>query len=94
MTPNGYRSASNSLITGAVSTVSQGDFNKGLVSDPLLLIQGKVAGMQVYNRGGDPNLSSISRVRGLSSFENRRPLIVIDGIVGASLQNIDPNDIA
>ena len=80
--------------TGAVTTLSTADFNQGLISDPLLLIQGKVAGLQVYNRGGDPNVESLLRIRGLSAYDNRSPLIVIDGVPGASLENLDPNDIA
>lgn len=80
--------------TGSITTITDQNFNQGLVSDPLLLLQGRVAGLQVYNRGGDPNVSSLTRVRGLSAYSNRAPLIVIDGVAGGSLDNVDPNDIA
>ncbi|WP_367391371.1 TonB-dependent receptor [Lewinella sp. LCG006] len=79
--------------TGAVVTIAQKDFNQGLISDPLLLLQGRVPGVQVYNRGGDPNVMSLIRIRGLSSYAQQQPLYVIDGVVGASIQNVDPNDI-
>ena len=29
------------------------------------LLQGKVAGLQVYNRGGDPNAAATIRLRGI-----------------------------
>jgi len=70
------------------------DFNTGIVSDPFLLLQGKVPGLQVYNRGGDPNVSSIARIRGLTTVLGQsRPLIVIDGIPNANIEQIDPKDI-
>lgn len=82
-------------ITGAISTLTNDYFNRGLVSDPLLLVQSKLAGVQIYNRGGEPNVQSLIRVRGLNGFsqEGRMPLFVIDGVVGSSLNTIDPNDI-
>jgi iron complex outermembrane receptor protein len=92
--PIGYGYQYSRERTGAITTLSCENFNKGIISDPLLLLQGRMAGWQVYNRGGDPNLTSISRTRGLSAVSNRQPLVVVDGIAGASLQNLDPNDIA
>lgn len=80
---------SNSVI------IQADDFNKGAISDVALLLQGKIAGLSIYNKGGDPNERSIMQVRGLNTMGPYiQPLIVIDGIVGASLNNIDPNDIA
>ena len=50
--------------------------------------------MQIYNRGSNPNASPVIRLRGLSSIgANISPLIVVDGVAGASLDNVDPNDI-
>ena len=58
------------------------------------MLQGKVAGLTIYNRGGNPNASSTIRLRGLSTIgANSSPLVVIDGVVGASLDNVDPSDI-
>src|ERR1051325_7900691 len=58
-------------------------------------MQGKVAGLSIYNRGSDPNSSATIRLRGLSTVgSNQQPLIVVDGVLGATMDNIDPNDIA
>jgi TonB-dependent starch-binding outer membrane protein SusC len=90
----GYGSQKEKEITSAVTSVSSKDFNKGPISDPAQLLQGKVAGLQVYNRGGDPNRAAVIRMRGISTVgANTEPLVVIDGVIGASLQNVDPNDI-
>ncbi len=91
----GYGSQRSKEVTSAVESISEEEFNKGPINDPAQLLQGKVAGLQVYNRGGDPNASSTIRLRGISTVgANVQPLVVIDGIVGASLDNVDPNDIA
>jgi len=90
----GYGTQKEKEITSSVVEVSSKDFNQGVISDPAQLLQGKVAGLQVYNRGGDPNGESVIRLRGLSTVgANVQPLVVIDGIVGASLDNVDPFDI-
>lgn len=90
----GYGSQRAKEVTSSVVKVGKEDFNKGAISDPAQLLQGKVAGLQVYNRGGNPNQASTIRLRGISTVgANAEPLIVVDGIIGASLDNVDPNDI-
>jgi iron complex outermembrane receptor protein len=90
----GYGSQKTKEITSAVVSVGREDFNKGPIADAAQLLQGKVAGLSSYNRGGDPNRPSVIRMRGISTIgANAEPLIVIDGIIGASLSNVDPADI-
>jgi iron complex outermembrane receptor protein len=90
----GYGTQEKKEITGAVVSMGTKDFNKGNINDPTALLQGKVAGLSIYNKGGDPNASPIIRLRGLSTIgSNAQPLVVVDGVLGASLDNIDPNDI-
>lgn len=91
----GYGTQKEKEITSAVTSVDAEEFNQGPITDPAQLLQGKVAGLQVYNRGGDPNgQSKTIRLRGISTVgANSQPLVVVDGIVGASLDNVDPNDI-
>lgn len=90
----GYGSQKEKEITSSVTSVSAEEFNQGPITDPAQLLQGKVAGLQVYNRGGDPNGRSVIRLRGISTVgANTEPLVVVDGIIGASLDNVDPNDI-
>ena len=90
----GYGLQDSREITSAVATVTEAQFNRGNVSDPAQLLQGKVAGLTIVNRGGNPNRGSVLRLRGLSTVgANTEPLIVIDGVIGASLDNVDPSDI-
>ena len=91
----GYGTQERRQITGSVSSLDEGDFVAGNVSAPSELIQGKVAGLQVTTRSGNPNDDAEIRLRGISSFgANQEPLVVVDGVVGASMENVDPNDIA
>jgi len=90
----GYGSQRQKEITAAVVKVDAEDFNQGSISDASQLLQGKVAGLQIYNRGGNPNAAATIRLRGISTVgSNAQPLIVIDGVLGASLANVDPSDI-
>jgi len=91
----GYGSLTNKEVTSAVTSVKEEDFNQGNVNNPAELLQGKVAGLSITRAGGDPNGDYNIRLRGLSTFGAQiEPLVVIDGVIGASLDNLDPNDIA
>ncbi|MFN0034290.1 MAG: SusC/RagA family TonB-linked outer membrane protein, partial [Saprospiraceae bacterium] len=77
----GYGSVRKSDLTGSVASVSEKDFNKGLVTAPDQLIQGKVAGVQVINNSGQPGGSTTVRIRGNASIRaGNQPLFVVDGI--------------
>ncbi|MEP4533167.1 MAG: SusC/RagA family TonB-linked outer membrane protein [Cyclobacteriaceae bacterium] len=90
----GYGTQDKKEITSSVVTLDEAQFNKGNVNDPSQLLQGKVPGLSIYNKGGDPNATSTIRLRGISTVgANTEPLVVIDGVIGASLNNVDPNDI-
>ena len=90
----GYGSQSQREITSATVNVNAEDFNQGPINDPVQLLQGKVAGLSIYKPGGNPNESPTIRIRGLSTLgANTSPLVVIDGVPGATLASIDPNDI-
>ncbi len=100
----GYGVRKKDDLTGAISSVSEKDFNKGMISSPEELINGKIAGVQITSAGGSPNAGSTIRVRGGASLNaSNDPLIVLDGVpmeVGGSINGsgnflslINPNDI-
>ena len=91
----GYGSQVKKEITSAVTSVSVEDFNQGVVDTPAQLLQGKVAGLSITNPGGNPNQAPTIRLRGISTVGgNQEPLVVIDGVIGGSLDSVDPSDIA
>ena len=99
----GYGSVKKKDATGAVTTLSSEDFNKGSVVTAENLLSGKIAGVTI-NTSGAPGSGSEIRIRGGSSLSaSNDPLIVIDGLpisnIGVNgatsiLSSINPNDIA
>ena len=100
----GYGVRKKDDLTGSVSSVGEKDFNKGVISSPEELVNGKIAGVQIVNGGGSPTSGATIRVRGGASLNaSNDPLIVRDGVpmeVGGSVSGsgnflslINPNDI-
>ena len=92
----GYGTMDKKELTSAISHVGEKDFLTISSSDPAMLIQGKVPGVSISNTGAaDPNNQSSIQIRGVASRSaGISPLIVIDGVPGGSLANVNPNDIA
>lgn len=83
----GYGTAKKSDLTGSVVSVGEEDFNKGLITTPDQLLQGKAAGVQILNNSGQPGTATSVRIRGNSSVRaGNQPLFVVDGVqlTGAS----------
>jgi len=90
----GYGTQKKREVTSSIANVKSDEFNKGSVNSPVQLIQGKVSGLSISKPGGDPNGTYDIRLRGLSTIgANLGPLVIIDGVVGGDLNNVDPNDI-
>ena len=90
----GYGTQVRKEITSAVTSLNEEDFNQGLVSNPMGLLEGKVAGLSITKPGSDPNGGFTLRLRGISTVgANASPLVVIDGVIGGNLDLVDPADI-
>lgn len=91
----GYGSVGKREVTSAVSHVSSKDFLKISAANPVDQLQGKVAGVSISNQAAaDPNATTSIQIRGASSRSaGLGPLIVIDGVPGGNLYNINENDI-
>jgi TonB-dependent starch-binding outer membrane protein SusC len=69
-------------------------FNKGNIHDPLQLLRGKVAGVEITRGGNDPNMPFTARIRGMNTYSGEnRPTMMIDGVPYTSLNLLDPMDI-
>lgn len=90
----GYGTVRKKDLTGSVTNLSDKSFNKGVVTSVNQLISGQVAGLVVTKSGGDPTEGSTMRLRGTTSLlGGNGPLVVIDGVPGASLNIISPEDV-
>ena len=91
----GYGSRSRKALTSSISTLKSEDLNRGPISDVGQLLQGKVAGLNI-SKSGDPTRTSAIILRGASTLREgaQSPLFVIDGVVGADVSSVAPDDIA
>lgn len=93
----GYGSSARKDVTGAVSSITAKDMNQGAVVNPLQLITGKMAGVNISQTGSEPGSAPSIRIRGISSLiGGNDPLVVVDGIQGNLdlLNQIPPSEIA
>lgn len=90
----GYGVQKKSDRTGSVVNVKAEELNRGSLTDPIQAMQGKVAGVNISKKGGDPNAGFAVQIRGAAGFaSNTQPLYVIDGVPGADPTTISPDDI-
>ncbi|MDP4278134.1 MAG: SusC/RagA family TonB-linked outer membrane protein [Bacteroidota bacterium] len=87
----GYGKTTKKEVTGSVVNLKRADFNQGSFTNAAGLLQGKVAGLTITNPGGgDPNASYEILLRGTNTLSaGQGPLIIIDGVVGADIRNIN-----
>lgn len=91
----GYSTQKKRDITGAITSVSAKQIEERQAVTLADALQGQAAGLMVINNAGEPGESGSIQVRGGSTFSSagNAPLYVIDGVVGASPENINPSDI-
>lgn len=91
----GYGKTNKKDITGAVSTVTVKEMNKGAFSSPAQMLQGKVPGLNI-TASGDPTATPSITLRGPSTLRTgaaMEPFYVIDGVPGASIESVASDDI-
>lgn len=91
----GYGAVRKSDLTGSVTTLKGEQLMDKPVPNISQALQGKVAGVDVNVNSSTPGQVAKVRVRGIGSINsNIDPLYVIDGVIGADGNAINPNDIA
>ena len=91
----GYGTVAKKDVTTAVSTVSTKDIDERPIISAAQAIQGKAAGVNVYQPNGAPGGEMVVRVRGTTSFNgSNEPLYVVDGVPVDNLSFLSPQDIA
>ena len=98
----GYGSLRRGDVTGAIATLRPDEINRGMITNPQELLQGRVAGVNIIQDGA-PGAGATIRIRGGSSLSaSNDPLIVIDGLpmdnegirgMSNALSLINPHDI-
>lgn len=94
----GYGEQSRETVTNSISRVGAAEFDKAPGQNPLLQLQGKVAGLSLQVQDGQPGSSPQIFIRGGSSTspEGDAPLFIVDGLVSQgtrSINDLNPDDI-
>ena len=99
----GYGTMKKSDLTGSVVSLKADEMNRGSITSPQEMLQGKVSGVFVQPSSGAPGGGATMRIRGGASLNaSNDPLIVIDGVpvtsdaapgMSNALSSINPNDI-
>jgi TonB-linked SusC/RagA family outer membrane protein len=77
----GYGTQTKKDITGAVKSLRSENFNKGIITAPQQLLQGKVSGVNVTSSSGEPGAILGITVRGPGGVRTgSTPLFVVDGL--------------
>ena len=90
----GYGTVKKSDLTGAVASVSTKELTAAGISSAAGAMQGVVPGVNIQRSSNKPGSGYNILIRGLNTVSgSTKPLIVIDGVPGAELENINPDDI-
>ncbi|WP_245189639.1 SusC/RagA family TonB-linked outer membrane protein [Lunatimonas salinarum] len=90
----GYGTVKKSDLTGSVGSVRGDKLIDRSQPNAVKSLQGRIAGVEVLNNQNSPGASARIRIRGVNSINSGvNPLFVIDGIIGADLNMINPSDI-
>jgi TonB-linked SusC/RagA family outer membrane protein len=87
----GYTAQKKKTLTGSVAVVNVKELKEIPAGSPEQMLQGKASGVSIVSPG-QPGTESSIRIRGITSFGNTNPLVIIDGVPG-SLRDINANDI-
>jgi TonB-linked SusC/RagA family outer membrane protein len=89
----GYGTQKRANLTAAVATVKGDQLIQRPVSNTSMALQGFVAGLTVRQGSGQPGADGGQfNIRGIGSVNSvNAPLIIIDGVEGASINDVDPN---
>lgn len=94
----GYGSQKKKEVTGAVASIKSEDFNQGVKTNPVGMLQGKVAGLNIIKTTSDPTSTGYSmQIRGFSTLDKgagSQPLFIVDGVPVNNIDNISNDEIA
>lgn len=91
----GYGTQRKRDLTGAITSVSADDLESRNVTNVSNALQGAVAGVMVTRSSSAPGAGNTIRIRGITTLEGTSdPLILVDDVPVASMNDVNPEDIA
>ncbi len=94
----GYGKVKKRDLTGSVTSVKSDDIVRSPASNALESLQGQVPGFDITRESGSATSGLNMNIRGKRSLSTavgaNSPLVIIDGMQGGNIQDINPQDIA
>jgi TonB-dependent starch-binding outer membrane protein SusC len=89
----GYGTQKKANLTGAVGSVQMDDMESRPITNAGLTLQGTVSGVYALQSSGKPgDDNAVINIRGVGSWTNSDPLVLIDGVPG-NMTDVNANDI-
>ena len=89
----GYGTQKKKLLTGSTINITGDDIQKQNTTNAVGALYSSVPGVNIVQSSGVPGASYNITIRGLGTNGNSSPLIVIDGVAGGNLDDLNPADI-
>ena len=89
----GYGTQRKKLVTGANLQVKGEDLQKQNTTNAWQALQGQAPGVQITSSSGQPGSGFNIVIRGKGTIGNFSPLVVVDGVQGVDIADINPADI-
>lgn len=90
----GYGVQKKVNVIGSISTIASKELSSAVVPNVSNAISGRMPGVLVQQRSGEPGANSASiLIRGKSTLGNNSPLVVIDGVQGRDLNSLNLDDV-
>ena len=89
----GYGTQRKRLLTGATINITGDDIQKQSTTNAVGALYSSVPGVNIVQSSGVPGAGYNITIRGLGTNGNSSPLIVIDGVAGGNLDDLNPADI-
>lgn len=92
----GYGTQKRANVVGAVTSISGASLQSVPATSVTNALSGRLPGAIVIQANGEPgNLGSRVLIRGRTNLgSSTNPLVIIDGVQGRSMDEIDPNDVS
>ena len=89
----GYGTQKKSLLTGATINITGDELQKQNTTNAMGALYSSVPGINIVQSNGQPGSGYKMTIRGLGTTGSSGPLIVIDGVAGGDLDDLNPADI-
>lgn len=90
----GYGVQKKKDLTGAISTIGADMFKERKETQVSQALQGAMSGVMVTRNGANGSMGGANiRIRGITTIGNSNPLVMVDGVPVADVNQVNPNDI-